>query len=213
MNCKSVAFRKIRPISTAGYWGDTALYMRFVFSKALCAMMMIAPLSAASADPFLGCDAVFLSATATARASGTRPDRQDALEQAELLFSRLSQADIDAALQGLAPGQWHDLSDRFAGDDARWRFWRPMDLPDDPDALTLPPAQRQIMVRPLSDDLAVALLVAGLAGTSDRIAQPMLAGLRPSGEVFILDPTQPEGCHWPLAGVAVAVEEFLTRPR
>jgi hypothetical protein len=141
------------------------------------------------------------------------PARREALAQAKLLFSRLSQADIDAALQGLDPGQWRDLSDRFAGDDARWRFWRPMDMPNDPDALTLPPEQRQIMIRPLPDSQAMALLVAGLAGPSDRVAQPMLAGLHRSGEVFIIDPKQPDRCHWPLSGVAAAVETVLRHPR
>lgn len=177
-------------------------------------MMTLVPQSVVASSsiedtPFLGCEAVFLSDSTP----GMTPDRRDALAQAKLLFSRLSKADIDAALQGLAPGQWRDLSDRFAGDDARWRFWRPMDVPNDPDALSLPPAQRQIMIRPLSDDQAIALLVAGLAGGGHGVAYPMLAGLRPSSEIFIIDPKQPEGCVWPLDGVAATAETFLQRLR
>ena len=196
----------------------TSLSLRFLFaapmrlfvSRIFFAMMTVIPLSDAEAATFLGCESVLLSGSDSAR--DMTPDQRDALRQADLLFSRLSSDDIEAALHGLSPGQWRDLSDRFAGEDARWRFWRPMALPNDPDALTLPPAQRQIMVRPRPDDQAVALLVAGLAGSSAQIAQPMVVGLRRGGDVFIIDPKTPERCHWPLTDIADAVETALRYP-
>lgn len=172
----------------------------FAVSALVALMCLSAP---ALAGSFAGCPAHLVAPGASPAAAGQR----DALAQAALFFGQVSPDEIAAALDGVAPGGWRDLTARFAGADARWRFLRPMALPDDPDALVLPPAQRQVMVRPLQDGQAAALLLAGLAEPAgDRLSWPLLVGLDRKGRLFLAEPLQPETCGWRLDEIAAAAE-------
>lgn len=163
--------------------------------------------TSAFAGAFAGCPAVLLHQGDSAGTGQVAADRRDALAQAALFFGQVSLEQIEAALEGVPPGGWRDLSDRFAGSDTRWRFLRPMALPDDPDALTLPPAQRQILVRPQPGGRIAALLVAGLAEPAGGlIAWPILAGVDRNGALFVIDPAQPDTCLWSLDKIAAAAE-------
>ena len=178
--------------------------------------MVIAAFPAgATAGSLLGCDCLPIHDRG---APGLSEGQRDALDQARLFFDRVAPAEIDAALGTAPPGTLVEVTARFIGDDARWRFLRPIDLPSDPDGLVLAPPQRQFLIRPLPDSPARVLLLAGLdppgaAPGGDVLAWPMLAGLDRAGSVFLLDPLRPGDCLWPLAGIGPAVGTFLRQAR
>lgn len=173
------------------------------------AMLIATSPAGATSASLLGCDILLIrEMAATDLPAGSR----DALDQARLFFGRISMAELDTVLGEVPPGTAVEVTERFRSDDARWRFLRPLDLPDDPDSLILSPPQRQFLIRPQPGSPARALLLAGTGapdGDPARLATPMLAGIDRQGGIFLADPLRPEDCLWPVAAVGAALTPVL----
>lgn len=135
-------------------------------------------------------------------------DPADLRPQAVLLFDRLDRADFEKAMQGMDPGEARDESDRFKGQDARWRLLRPVDTPDDPDAFIVSPTQVQYLVRMPQDSPIESLILVGLP-EEDHVIRPALAGRlgdaagKDAGQLFTAEPTSDQdSCPVNPAGVA-----------
>lgn len=128
-----------------------------------------------------------------------------------MLFDRIAPAELWAALGATPAGGFIEQTARFVGDDARWRFVRPVDLPAAPDALIALPKNRQYLIRPLAGCDCGPIVVAGLAegSTATELAAPMLAAQRGDGTVFVLDPVDPGTCRWALAAIAGDLADYL----
>ncbi|WP_296761747.1 hypothetical protein [Sediminimonas sp.] len=118
---------------------------------------------------------------------------EDLRTQAVFLFGALDREDFEKATQGMHPGEARDESDRFKGQDARWRLLRPVDVPDDPDALVIVPPQVQYLVRMPHDSPIESLVLVGLP-EDGRVIRPALAGRlgdaagEDAGHLFIAEP-------------------------
>ncbi|KPP84657.1 MAG: hypothetical protein HLUCCO07_06025 [Rhodobacteraceae bacterium HLUCCO07] len=120
-------------------------------------------------------------------------ESEDLRRQAILLFGRLDREDFETAMQGMDPGEARDESDRFKGQDARWRLLRPVETPDDPDAIVIAPTQVQYLVRMPAESQVESLVLVGLP-EDGRVIRPALAGRlgadagEHAGQLFTAEP-------------------------
>ncbi|MEQ6250958.1 hypothetical protein ABMC89_18905 [Sulfitobacter sp. HNIBRBA3233] len=148
--------------------------------------------------------------------ASARAGEASALAQAALLFSRVSVAEIEAQLRGIAPGDAREVTDLFQGADARWRFERPLEGGGDPDGFAVAPQQTRWLIRPAEGSPVTALLLAGLPDPAavDAVARPVLVGLHHAGaatHVFTIEPVDPAQCLWRAGRVTDWIDEILRR--
>ena len=143
-------------------------------------------------------------------------DEASALAQAELLFNRVSLAEINDQLQGVAPGDAREVTTLFEGSDARWRFVRTLKGETDPDGFVIAAEQTRWLIRPAEESLVTALLLAGFpdASTRDSVTKPVLVGLHKIEgvpHIFTVEPVNPTQCTWRVGQVTDWIDETLSR--
>jgi len=147
-------------------------------------------------------------------------DPNDFRAGAALFFNRVSDDMLEAQLRGVPGGAARDATALFQGDDARWRLVRPLDSAARPDAFVMAPAQAQYLIRPPQDALYDALILVGLpqqeAGDG-AVTHPALAGNLGSaagsaaGQIFTIEPTQPDRCTLAPSRAAAQAQAWLKR--
>ncbi|MEX5728134.1 hypothetical protein Ga0609869_001487 [Rhodovulum iodosum] len=163
-----------------------------------------------AAVQFLGCDASFSRFGPEILSQET--DRDSFAVQAAAFFARVSPATFADAVSGGAPGAALRADARFAGGDTGWRLWRPVPIPDDPDAFYEEPAQAHYLIRPPSGARYDSLVLVGLPAEGGALGSPALAGrLRAGGETpfFTIEPVEPARCTIDPSAVAVGLEALL----
>lgn len=114
--------------------------------------------------------------------------------QAVHLFASLDRDEFEREMQGMKTGEARNVSELFTGQDARWRLLRPLDTPDDPDALVISPTQVQYLVRMPPASGVDSMIVVGLPEDGD-VVRPALVGRlgnragKHSGLLFSIEPT------------------------
>lgn len=139
-------------------------------------------------------------------------DAADFARQTVAFFQRVSPAAMAEALSGVAPGAVMRADTLFAGGDTGWRLWRPVAVPDDPDAFYDEPAQAHYLIRPGPGAPYDSLVLVGVPAEAGRLSQPALAGrLSAGGDMpyFTIEPVAPARCTVDPASVPVDLEGLL----
>jgi hypothetical protein len=116
--------------------------------------------------------------------------------QSALLFRRLPEDAFSEVLAGTASGGLFRANALFSGPDNRWRLWRPVPLPDDPDAFIIEPAQSHYLIKPDADAGYRVLIVIGIP-EQDLLTWPVFVGRKAEskpGNFFVVQPDAPENC-------------------